>query len=123
MEILIALTAMTAIGIVVMVYSDPRDYLFGLLGALMTYTGVVLLVSALAFIPVHRMSVQAGIARFQETRAVAERMRDKGATWEAAAFQAKIADMNGWMREMQYYNGTVFDLWIPDAVDELEPIK
>ena len=123
MEILIALTAMTAIGIVVMVYSDPLDHLFGFLGMLMTCIVGGLLVSGLIFIPVQRMSVQAGIARFQETRAVAGCMRGNGDTWESAAFQEKVADMNGWMREMQYYNATVFDLWIPDEVDSLEPIE
>ena len=122
MGILIVLAALAAFGIV-MVTREWCNMGMELLGMFASVLGIGGLAIALLAIPLEHMSVESEIAKFHETRAVAERMRDKGATWESAAFQTKIADMNGWMREMQYYNGTVFDLWIPDQVDELEPIK
>jgi hypothetical protein len=68
--------------------------------------------------------VKSDIAEFKsviDTVAYA-RTNDSGAV-ETAAFTLKIAEQNQWLAGMQYKNSTVLGVFIPDEVEELEPIK
>ena len=42
---------------------------------------------------------------------------------ERAAILSKVAEWNEWVAETKYYNGTLFDLWIPDEAADLSPIR
>lgn len=86
---------------------------------------LVLLVVAVIFIPVTRMSGQAEIIKYNEFSETLKRARQKGAMTdlERAAIQQKIAEFNCWRVEMQYWNNSVFDIWNPDEVDALKPLE
>lgn len=81
------------------------------------------LATALISLPVERMTTRAGIEQFEETRRTVERGRAAGRNIETAAIQVDIAQANRWLARKQYYNRTVFSLWIPNEVDELRPIE
>ena len=80
---------------------------------------VVVLFVAVVFLPFSRMDVRASIAEFEAIRA----SRAGGSEIEAAAWRMKVAESNAWLASTRYYNRTVFDIWIPDAVEDLEPIE
>jgi hypothetical protein len=82
-----------------------------------------ILIMALIALPLVRMGAYSGIAEFEETRATYERARSAGVGIESAAIQTDIAKANRWLASAQYWNGTIFDHFIPDEVMNLEPIR
>ncbi len=42
---------------------------------------------------------------------------------ERAAIVTQVAEKNAWVKDMQYWNNSLFDIWIPDTVDALRPLK
>jgi len=42
---------------------------------------------------------------------------------ERAALTQKIIDTNKWLARTQYDNNTLWDIFIPDEINELEPLK
>ena len=72
--------------------------------------------------PIHRMQVEADIKGFVATQQVVEEMRFVDEDVENVAAIHDITAQNRWLAAMQYWNGTIVDLWIPDKVMELKPI-
>jgi len=70
-----------------------------------------------------QLTVRGDIVGFKETKATVERARETGSWIERAALQQEVIRANTWLARVKYWNKTVFDLWIPDAVDDLEPIR
>lgn len=122
MLILGVLVAMLAAGIWLSNtgYCDWRE----LAGIIFTATGGIPLFIALLAFPVEYLGTRGQIVEFHSLRATLEaaRIRDPKSI-ENAAFQVKIADANQWLASKQYWNRTHFDIWIPDAVDTLQPIR
>jgi len=91
---------------------------------LMCCVGVVLIAVVTITIPVSQIEERAAIIKFTETKATVLRARESGAWVERAALQVEIIKGNKWLAEVKYWNNWLwFDLWIPDAVDDLEPIR
>ena len=64
------------------------------------------------------------IQGFEAVKRTTEAGREAGYPLEGAAFQAQIAEANSWLLRAQYWNDTaLFDWYIPDAVENLEPIE
>jgi hypothetical protein len=42
---------------------------------------------------------------------------------ENVALQHKIIESNQWLAKQQYHNSTIFELWVPDEVDKLKPMR
>lgn len=118
MFILIILAALTVTGLVLAKRADSFSLSEGLFGITGIFAGVMLAI-ALVFLPIQRMDTMANLAGF---RAI-EQSREGGTAIEAAAWRMKVAEANAWLASTQYWNGTPFDLWIPDAVESVEPIK
>ena len=79
---------------------------------------------ALLFWPINYYSEMANIQRFKETQKTYERIRAKDAkSLESAAIQVDIAAQNRWLTGLKYWNATIFDIFIPDEIEKLEPIK
>ena len=51
-----------------------------------------------------------------------ENARDNSDIIERAALTQKIADMNMWIKSVQYWNGTIFGIFTPNEVENLKPI-
>jgi hypothetical protein len=79
-------------------------------------------VVALIAFPVVYMDNKAGIREFQITQKTVENLRVND-NIESAALNIKIIECNQWLIRTQYYNHTIFDPYIPDAVDSLQIIK
>ena len=88
------------------------------------FSGVLLLI-AVIFVPISRMKDASVIAKFRETRDTIERARENSETkpLENAALQTKVIESNRSIRNIQFWNSTIFDLWHPDEVENLEPIR
>lgn len=85
-------------------------------------TGILLLGSIIALLT-YPMKVESNINKFLATKTTIEIARKTGVSIENAAIQHKIIESNQWLARKQYYNSTIFELWIPDEVDNLKPIR
>ena len=73
-------------------------------------------------LPFNHLDINSEIQEFKSVKASITEARSK-LDIESAAIYVKIIDANKWLTKKQYWNSTVFDLWIPDEVDELKLIK
>jgi hypothetical protein len=116
MTILIVLALLTIAGFWILKnYSE-------VLGATLMAISAAPLLAFLLMLPLQRMEIYGQIQQFKSVEATAKVMRDKP-NIENAAFQLKIAEMNQWLADNKYWNSTVFDIFIPDEIEKLEPIK
>ena len=97
------------------IYAELPAALWLLSGGLLFVAGVSL--------PLNRMGVHGDLVRFEATLATIEAARNDQQTWESAALQQEVVSANRWLANAQYWNHTIFDIWILDAVDELTPIR
>ena len=81
------------------------------------------LVIGIVAVPLNSMNVRGGIESLEATRETYAAARDAGASLELAAVQSDVAEMNRWLAAQKYYNSTALGLWIPDAVEDVEPIQ
>jgi hypothetical protein len=91
---------------------------------LLLLSGGVLLGASITM-PISRMGYGADIEHYKSTAATvaAARSKDDISEYEYAALQLEIIKKNAWLARSQYWNGTIFGDWIPDAVDDLVPIE
>ena len=120
MLIPLALAAVVVAGVVWQKYADP----YAAAPVIVTIFASVFLAVVLLTVPIGRLDTRSQILEFNSLRTTLEaaRTRDPNSI-ENAAFQVKIADANQWLARKQYWNGTAFDIWIPDAVESLRPIQ
>ena len=86
--------------------------------------GAALSIIAGLFLLIHSIETRGEIAEFEATRDTFNAARLNGDLLENAALQTKAIEANQWLASVQYYNGlALLDDFIPDAVDELEPIR
>lgn len=123
--IILLLCAVLLIGGVALCYRYHwPDFTNGsIIGFVSTIIGGVCLLIALVALPINIMDTKSGIAQFRALEATAEAAREGGLGLEMAAYQMKVAEANQWLADKQYWNGTVFGLWVPDEVDNLTPIR
>lgn len=84
--------------------------------------GGVVLFSATLVLPISHAVIRSEIITFHSTRATLEAARTGSTPLELAAITSRVVEANAWLARQQYWNGTLFDIWIPDEVDELKPI-
>jgi hypothetical protein len=75
-------------------------------------------------LPIKQSSIRSEIAEFLATKNSVESARlDKDLAYESIMITKEIIEANKWLAKRQYWNETLFDIWIPDKVMELKPIK
>ncbi len=121
MLILLSLIALIILGYVVLKHTDYGDLLEFLSMALIVAASFIFIM-ALIFIPLERMSTHSNIEQYYIVKQTVENARLTD-NIENAALQLKIIETNQWIINKQYWNGTVFNLWIPNEVDNLELLK
>jgi cytochrome c biogenesis factor len=95
----------------------------GVIGMVITViAGMALLIATVSLIT-DCIEVKSEINKFLATKATIETARETGVGIENTAIQHKIIESNQWLAQKQYYNSTIFGLWIPDEIDNLKPIK
>lgn len=74
--------------------------------------------------PISYYEAKVSIERYYAVKETIENSRlSEMDSIERAAIQNKITEVNADLAEMKYWNGTIFDWYIPDEVEELEPLK
>jgi len=82
------------------------------------------LLISLVLLPIKQSSIRSEIAEFLATKNSVESARlDKDLAYESIMITKEIIEANKWLAKRQYWNETLFDIWIPDKVMELKPIK
>lgn len=124
MLILVGLFLLVCLGMAMHVFSR-WDSLLEFVGNIMSIFSGITLVICLILIPIHRYEVSAGIQEFKSVEQTIEVARQNpDMKLESIAFQQKVAEKNEWLASKKYWNSTViFDIWIPDEVEKMEPIK
>lgn len=117
MLILGILVAVIVIGIVLMAFDHDE------LGPVLTTAGIIILVIVLIILPLSRLGYRASIAQYKAVETTLSTLRADGEGLEDAAIQHKVIGMNRWLAGTQFYNTTIWDIWIPDEVMDLEPLK
>ena len=121
MIIIISLILLFIFGIVLGCKSrDENAVIIGII--LAVFSGIFLIV-ALVSLMTNTIEIKSDIHKFLITDTTIEVARKAGTDIENAAIQHKIIESNQWLAKQQYYNSTVFGLWIPDEIDNLEPIR
>ena len=110
-------------GLGVFLLCKEREWGTGIAGMfLITFPSIFLIICTISLI-VNPMEVKSNINKFLATEATIEAARENGVDVENAAIQHKIIESNQWLVKEQYYNSTMFGLWIPDEVDNLKQMK
>jgi len=97
---------------------DVQDVWF-----VITLVVTICIIGGVIAIPLKHMEYKSNINKFISVQSTLDTARLNGDTINDATLQLSIVDSNKWLASAQYYNNTVFDIWIPDEVMELKPIK
>ncbi len=117
MILLIVLLALVLLLAALFSVTDNDLFMFGSF-----IVGVVFLV-ALICLPCSYYTTKGHIAEFNSVKETLKVARDRGESNENVALQMKVIDSNKWLASTKYWNSTIFDSFIPDEVESLEPIR
>jgi hypothetical protein len=94
-------------------------------GIIVAIIVVAVLGIGLLCLPINYYSEVSNIQAFNSVEETVQIARSKGklTEFERAALTQKIVGWNAWLRKAQYWNNTTFDWYIPDEVDNLEPLE
>lgn len=92
-------------------------------GMILAFISGMALIIGLIGLPISRMDSFAKIAEYESVKLTLEQARKDDNQMENVALQHKIIDNNKWLASQLYYNRTLIDIWIPDEILKLKPIK
>ena len=111
-----------AIGIIVF-WCSKEDSVIHVLGITMLLAGgIALFILLCAWEANYTIDVNS-IRYFKEAKVAFEKARGNGEDMAVVARRLNIDVHNIWLQGAQRWNETVFDMFIPDEVMDLEPIK
>jgi hypothetical protein len=84
--------------------------------------GFILAVT-LIMLPIIHYQKTGQIKRCLIVRQTIETAREDSSEIEKAALQHKIIETNAWIAEHRYWNNTIFDIFIPDEIEDLEYLR
>jgi cell division protein FtsB len=85
--------------------------------------GVVLTVALIA-LPVQYYSGKAEVQRYYALKETIDQSRqNKASDIERAALTKEIANYNKDLAEVKYWNDSIFDIYVPDDLANLKPLK
>lgn len=85
-------------------------------------SGIILLIS-LIVLPVNRQSVYSTIKQYEAIEDTIKTARENGNEIENAALTQSIISVNYTITNMKHWNETIFDVFIPDEIEELKTLK
>lgn len=102
----------------ILIYTDHDS------GIIPSLLGGTILIAAILLLPIRYYNVKAEISEFLSVQETMNQCRSNNiSVIERAAIQIRVIDMNKWLAKNQYWNESIFDIYIPDEVMKLEPIK
>ena len=126
MLILIGCLIVIVLGIVCLTRTGKNPHVpdfVELIGMFSVITGGACLLIGLILVPVNRMDVNSEIHKIEAMQKTLDEARKSNARLENITIQNKVAELNQELASTKYYNKTIFDLWIPDRVEDVSPIK
>lgn len=120
---MIAILIILAVLFVVGVYLASGYEYDGIGLALAGVCGIILFF-ALSILPLNYYGTKGQIVEYQAIKTSIEDARQGNISEiERAALATKIITTNQWVASSQYWNKTIFDIYIPDEVEQLELLK
>jgi len=119
----ILLTLVVAIIVGVIIFRTASNWTVEATGQVIFSIAGLCLFMVLVAIPINHADVNGSIAMYQETIVGVEVARADGVDMQDASLTEEIISCNQWRARIQYHKKGVWSLWIPDAVNDLEPIK
>lgn len=118
--IFIALTVLLIIGIML-----SRSYRYDeCLGFMLVTMSSMILIISLIILPLNYYGTKSEIVQYYITKATIDQAREQSISdIERAALTTKIVEINQWLAGVKYWNETIFDIYIPDEIMGLEPLK
>jgi hypothetical protein len=117
--IMIGLVILIGIGIKLGTTYDYEGFGVGIA----VLSGVVLFV-ALLFLPANYFREVSNINDYYAVKSTIEESRKNDISEiERAALTTKIIETNEWLANVQYWNKTIFDIYVPNEVMNLKPLK
>ncbi len=111
------------IGIALVIFGNDDVNGIWFIGILLTVCcGISLLIIAIA-IPMERIETHVFIKQINETRLSYQAARVNGNSIESAAIQVDIARINRALAKKKYLNKNYLDLWYPDVIDDIKPVR
>lgn len=120
MTILLILALVLVVGIY---RARTGDYYESEKGVIVAIIAGVCLVIALVLIPLSRMGARAEMAQFRAVAETGEVAREASDPLERAAWTQKVSEANEWLASAQYWSQSVFAIYWPREVNDLEPIR
>ena len=77
----------------------------------------------LLILPINRAASYSAMAEIEALRWSVNNARERGDSLENVALQHQIIEANQWIASVQYWNDSAFDIFWPDDVDDIKPIK
>lgn len=120
MIIIISLAVIMGLGI----WLGKKDTDLDFLSFIITGLAGFMLFFAIIFIPIEHYSANADIQKYYSLKQTIIEARQRGTEpIERAALTQKIAENNTLFAAYKYWNKTVFNDYIPDEVDMIEPLR
>lgn len=85
-------------------------------------SGIITVLMLIA-IPIERESVRSSIQAMEATRKTFETARAKTDNIERFSRLDEVISWNKWLARKQYHNANMWDLYIPDEIENIKPIK
>lgn len=124
MLLLLFFLGVIVVGIIMLKISDSYyNDIFDFSAEMTILVGSAILVISLICIPLLRMDTTSDIQKFNAIQMTIDNARINNAKYETAAFQIKISEANQWLASTKYWNDSIFDIWIPDIIEDLQYIK
>lgn len=121
---MIIITCTIALLIIGVILCKADKYgLVGFIGVVFNSVACFLLLIEILCIPINRYKTE---SKMQERYAIQEtvvRARQNKTHIENATMINEIIKTNRWITSAKYYNTTLFDIWWPDEIDNIELIQ
>lgn len=92
-------------------------------GVILSSLGLFGLLLIALMLPINHYIVKGEIKQFESIQKTVKESREKEINIEDAAIKIEIIKQNAWLADTQYWNTTVFDIFIPDKINKLEPLR
>jgi len=118
--IFILLVSLMIAGIMIIRNSYEYDFV----GMLLTIFSGLMLFIAVIGVPINYYGTVSEINQYHAIKTTIEQARTQDISdIERAALTTKIAEANQWLANARYWNNTIFDIYWPDEIMDLEPLK
>lgn len=122
MLIFLILVCLLVVGVILFNQSGHSSP-FEILGGVLIVISTPILAVALITLPTNFYTVKSQIEQFKITEITYKNARLNNILMENAAIQIDVATQNRWLVGQQYWNGTIFDIWIPNEIMDLKLLR